>query len=436
MSAANKAVPKSWTRLAEIYNDVENYPLLSDVAGALGTTPNAVNKMACRIRMARGKGAHIPFLITRNSPMSESAEKFHPEWDADDCIAELLRIVRANPDRYISRNDFRVESQISEATWTRYFGTFQEFKRQAGVMPSRQVHQLEKHVAKHASVDHYRRIGQERSQLGDRYLRRDSSRYKTIVFGSDLHDKEVDPFFLHVFVDACRRARPDVVSFVGDVFDLPEFGKYGVDPREWDVVGRIQAAHNIFHLVREACPSAQIDLIEGNHEARLLKHLADASPAMRAVLSDLHGMSIAKLLGLDQFQMNYVAQGDLAAYTRRDGQHELEKNYRIYFDAVLAHHFPHARNMGMPGVNGHHHRHQVWPMFNPMFGAYEWHQMGCGHQRQASYCEGEKWHMGFAICHVDTLTRSTVFEYVPVTDHAIVGGQWYHRDEIVRAARK
>jgi hypothetical protein len=30
---------------------------------------------------------------------------------------------------------------------------------------------------------------------------------------------------------------------VGDIFDLPEFGKYGVDPREWDVVGRIKFAH-------------------------------------------------------------------------------------------------------------------------------------------------------------------------------------------------
>jgi hypothetical protein len=84
--------------------------------------------------------------------------------------------------------------------------------------------------------------------------------------------------------------------------------------------------------------------------------------------------------------------------------------------------------MNMPGVNGHHHRHQVWPHFNPMFGAYEWHQMGCGHKRDASYCAGEKWHMGFMIAHIDTQTKQVVSEYIQVTDLAVVGGRFYHRE--------
>lgn len=149
-------------------------------------------------------------------------------------------------------------------------------------------------------------------------------------------------------------------------------------------------------------------------------------------------MTVSKLLGLDQYEINYVARGDLAAYTQRDHTKELEKNYRIYWDCFLAHHFPHARNMGLPGVNGHHHKHQVWPMFNPIYGAYEWHQLGAGHQRSAEYCEGEKWHTGFAIVHVDTATRAVNIEYIPVTDMAIVGGRWYHRtkEEMTEAARK
>jgi hypothetical protein len=178
-------------------------------------------------------------------------------------------------------------------------------------------------------------------------------------------------------------------------------------------------------------------LLEGNHEFRLLRHMADATPALRAVLSDLHGFTVGKLLGLEEFEINYVAGADLAAYNKRDIGQELANNSRIYWDTLHMNHFPDARNMGMPGSNGHHHKHIVWPMFNPIYGAYEWHQLGSGHKRSASYCNGEKWHNGFAIWHVDTLTRATVCEYVPVTDFAVVGGKFYQRtpDELQPGTR-
>jgi hypothetical protein len=84
--------------------------------------------------------------------------------------------------------------------------------------------------------------------------------------------------------------------------------------------------------------------------------------------------------------------------------------------------------MGLPGVNGHHHKHVVWSEFNPVYGAYEWHQLGAGHKRSASYCEGEKWHLGFTIVNIDTHTRSVNFDYIPITDFAVSGGEWYYRN--------
>jgi hypothetical protein len=195
------------------------------------------------------------------------------------------------------------------------------------------------------------------------------------------------------------------------------------------VVGRINFAHDkILGPTRAAAPDAQIDFVEGNHEARLLKHLADESPALRAVLADLHGWTVPKLLGLDKFQINYVAKADLAAFTKRDFEKELAQNYKIYFNAFVVHHFPHAREWKMPGVNGHHHKHITWPSFTPQFGAFEWHQLGCGHKRAASYCEGEKWHMGFDIVHIDTQTGATQHDYVTVSDFAVAGGKMYYRE--------
>jgi hypothetical protein len=658
---------------------------------------------------------------------------------AQDCIDTFKDLATKGP---VTRDLYRKESGIPESVWEYHFGTFAELKRAAGATPTLAVTRVANAVAKHTAAARFEPLNKERQDFGDKYLRTDPGRYKTIVVASDLHDKEIDPFYLRVFLDTVKRVNPDVVSLGGDVFDLPEFGRYTIDPREWDAVGRIKFAHeNIFKPLREAAPDAQIDLIEGNHECvstdtqiltdhgwifaesvvggmykvasfdlatqhitfnkpvataidtnrdlyrvettykdeiitdnhsmiydgkrvplidlleegmdgskfanaimdkveqpihmdenivqfacwlmthgvirttegpfkywvsfkvnkrmerrikavvqsisgvkwiktakgvevegpalasiletitglesipdvtrytyvpnwfknltigygqivaremtwgstqafmsahtsyyngynhkmgedlqwffvtrgipcsmrylplnqyiltfneeggverwrgksvnvskrgngkvisiqtkdgtlitrrggkinftgncRLVKHLADFSPATRALLSDLHGMTIGDLFGLPKFQINYVAKADLKSFTDRDHKKELENNYRIYYDTFMVHHFPHARHMGVPGVNGHHHSHVVWPMYNVHMGEYEWHQLGAGHKRKASYCEGERWHNGFAIVHIDTLTKTANIEYIPITSFAVVGGKMYVRE--------
>jgi len=417
----------------KVYNDHETYPSMADVAEALGISIKTVRNKAGMLRNLAKSDPTAPKLIMRanvnDNPMSEDSSKFMEHWTAEDCMNELRRIAEIDPEKVVTRNYFRNHSSISESTWNRYFGTFEEFKRQAGIKLSRQQHAHERAIAKHASVDHYRRINIERQDWADKYVRENGNRFKTMLICSDLHDVEIDLFYLRVLIDTAKRTQPDVIVLAGDIFDLPEFGKYSVDPREWNVVGRIKFAHEqILQPLREACPNTQIDFIEGNHEARMLRQLADATPALRAVLSDLHGFTISKLLGLDRYEINYIAKADLAAFTKRDFERELASNYKIYFDTVLIHHFPHARNMGLPGVNGHHHRHQVWSEFNPIYGAYEWHQLGAGHKRSASYCEGERWHNGFVMVNVDTETKATNFDYVSVTDFAVSGGKFYYRN--------
>lgn len=362
-------------------------------------------------------------------PLSETLIPKEKEGTREECIEDLRRIAIANPEISIGRNYYRVNGKFAESVWSGWAGTFEEFKRQAGLKLSRQQHSLERAIAKHASVDHYRQLTVDRKDYGSAYLKDGAGRFKTMMVCSDLHDVEIDQFYLRVWLDTVARVQPDIIVYNGDVFDLPEFGKYGVDPREWDVTNRIKYVHEkIFAPTRKAAPGAQNDFIEGNHEARLLRHLADATPALRAVLSDLHGFTIPKLLGLDAFEINYVAKADLGAFTKQDFAKQLANNYKVYYGAFICHHFPHARKMGLPGVNGHHHSHQVWPCYSPVYGAYEWHQLGSGHKRSASYCEGEKWHNGFDIVHIDTHTRSTTHDYVTVTDHAVAGGKWFYRE--------
>jgi hypothetical protein len=364
---------------------------------------------------------------TKVVPLSEDQKRFREDWTKEDCIAELRSIAEAHPDQVISRNFFRVHSHISESTWNRFFGTFQEFKRQANIVLSRHAHRLEREIAKHASVDIQREMNVDKAGWEDKYLKPNGKRFKTVLVCSDVHDKECDPFYRRLFVETASRVQPDVIFFNGDIFDLPEFSKHLQDPREFDVVGRITWVHAFLAELREVCPDAEFIFIEGNHEFRLMRHLAEQSPAIKVVLSDLHGFTVPKLLGLDKFEVNYIARADLTAWNEKDIKDQLRKNWHILWNSVVGHHFPEGRDMGYPGWNGHHHKHIVWPFYSPMFGPSEWHQLGSGHKREASYCAGEKWGLGFLMAHVDTQKLSSQFEYTQVRDHCVIGGRWYER---------
>lgn len=361
-------------------------------------------------------------------PLSEDPQKFK-DWGPEECIQELKRIAEAEPERVITRNYFRNVSRCSESTWNQHFGTFGEFKSAAGVTLSRPAKRLEAQIARHASLDRIRQTSLERLGYAGTYKRPNRNRFKTAIVATDIHDVNCDPFFWRVLVDSIRRIGPDNVTLGGDTFDLPEFGKYDVDPRTWDPVGRIKNVHKKLADIRAAAPNAQIDMLEGNHEFRLLRHLAEATPALKTILSELHGFTVPKLFGLDDYEVNYHAAGDLAVFNSQDLNRELKKNYLIHWDAVLVHHFPAGRQMGIPGCHGHHHAHIVWPHFSQRYGASEWHQLGAGHRRSAEYCDAQKWSNGFLVLHVDSHTLRSNFEYVEVRDIAVVGGKYYQRRE-------
>jgi predicted MPP superfamily phosphohydrolase len=361
-------------------------------------------------------------------PLSEVAiPKLH-DGTKEEVLHDIRTMAEANPERVISRNYYRVHGQYSESTWSQYFGTWMEAKRQAGIMLTRQQHNLEKQIAKHASVEHYKAMNTERRSYGDTYDKPNSKRFKQVVIVGDLHDRNVDTFYMDVLIDTLDRVKPDIIILNGDIFDLPEFSKYFVDPREWDVVGRIKFVHEqILSRIRKVCPDAQIDFLEGNHEFRLLRHLSDATPALRAVLNDLHGFTVSTLLGLDKYQINYVAKGDLSVYNLTDIHKQISKNYKVYFDSFIVSHDTSAKNLGYPGVNGHHHKTVIDSMYNEHFGAYNWIQSGCGHKLDAEYCH-PRWQQGFIIATCDTETRRTVFDTATFSENfAVVGGAYYER---------
>lgn len=368
------------------------------------------------------------------TPLSENERQFQ-KWTKKQCVDHLRQIQKKNPDMFITRNWFRHHSHISDSTWNRHFGTFQEYKRSAGVTLTRHQGRVEKQIARHAGHDEIEKFTNEKLSYIGKYEKPMKTRFQTVIACSDVHDEFCDPFWRRVFLDTVERIQPEILILNGDIFDLAEFSKYNQDPRDWDITKKIRIALDFIRDCRECAPNAQIDFIEGNHEFRLFRHLAEATPALKTVLADLHGFTIPKLLGLDEFEINFTGCADLKAWTERDIKKEVNRNYKIYFDgAFLACHYPDRRRLGMSGIGGHHHKHEVWPIRNAWGHSGEFHQMGSGHYKAADYADGEIWHLGFMIIHVDTKTKNTNFEYVPLTDHAVVGGQWYVRtkpEEIV-----
>jgi len=124
-----------------------------------------------------------------------------------------------------------------------------------------------------------------------------------------------------------------------------------------------------------------------------------------------------------------VARADLKTMTKTNVVREVSKNYEVFHNCFLVDHFPSGKNKGLPGVNGHHHKHLVTSLYSHNYGSYEWHQLGSGHRRQAEYCAGEQWNMGFMTVHVDTKEELPQMEYHFVGDFAVVHGKHYLRGE-------
>lgn len=372
------------------------------------------------------------------SLLSERSKKFDEFATEDDCIEDLRRVQEDNEARNITRNIYREEGKYSDSTWNQFFGTFQEFRRKAGLELTRHQHQLERHIAKHASIDHYREFYEtEVLPYFDKYKKESPHPHhiKTILAMSDLHDKECCEFSLSVFVDQCKRKQPDVIVLNGDIYDMLEFGKYTTDPRHWDIEGRFKFVRDrVFKPLREFCPNAQIDFIAGNHEMRLVRLLADATPNVRILLSDVMDIQFKDIFGLDEFQINWASKFDLAAYTNADMKNEIKKNYRIYYDVFCFSHIPDERLKKMYGSNGHHHKGRIESYTNvdPITNLEKqttWSQTPGMHVKDAEYLGNiSGWNTGFLEVQVNLKTQEAI-QHVRFTHDSwtVIDGVVYER---------
>lgn len=364
--------------------------------------------------------------------MSERTKK--ADWSAskEDCIEDLRQVQKEYPDSFISRNFYRVNGKYSDSTWNQHFGTFAQFRRSADLELSRSQQHLEKKIARHAHLDVYREFytSEVAPWVGKYERKHDNGRIKTLVIGSDFHDVESDEFVLSVFLDTVKRVQPDVIVLNGDVFDMYELSRYDQDPREFRIKERYDfVRERIFKPLREIAPDTQIDFIVGNHEQRMLKLLADRTPAMK-VLIDLMGITFSQLLGLDEWKINLISKNDFAAYSSKEMHEEVKRNYRRYFDTVVVHHFG-DEQYALSSVGGHTHKPKMTTMANEAVGPVWQITTGAICKIDASYHEQKvNAQNGFAIVHIDTYERSAVAENILFgKKFTVVAGKYYFRKE-------
>lgn len=136
-------------------------------------------------------------------------------------------------------------------------------------------------------------------------------------FERDMRDNRLNPFHdrlaLDVAMQISKAIEPDVVIWLGDMLDLPDFtDKFLRRPGfYWTVQSAIIDAHWWLNKFRQAAPNARHYLIEGNHDKRIEKAILERL----AVAYDLRSadqldrpptLSIPGLLALDQLNVEYV----------------------------------------------------------------------------------------------------------------------------------
>jgi hypothetical protein len=382
--------------------------------------------------VAEEKKRKIP--LNELALLSEKQKKFDPNATQDDCVKDLRKVQHLHPTKSISRNFYRVSGKYSDSTWNQFFGTFLEFRRQAGLELTRNQHKLERQIAKHASLDVYREFYAAEVLPYHRKFDLNKSkpgRFKTVLTGSDFHDEEADPFVLGVFIDTAERLQPNVICLNGDVFDNYEFSRFSQDPRLIRIKDRFEfVKHRIFAPLRAKCPNSQIDLIIGNHEYRILKLLADKTPAVRVLLADVMGLTLSDVFGLDQYQVNLVAKLDLAAFSNPDVKDELKENFEVYYNIYVATHIKDV-SLGLSGTSGHTHRPDLETFTNVPMGKCSWVNTGAIAKCNAEYIEGmDKAQNSFVIAMLDTLKNRVTQNHIMIPDDcALVEGKLYYRTE-------
>jgi len=151
---------------------------------------------------------------------------------------------------------------------------------------------------------------------------------ETSVVISDHHCPHEDRVFHALFCQYIEDEQPDRIEINGDLLDfadisrhrqIPATGPGGPNDYNNTVNECLQAAFNVLHDYRLACPNAHIRLKFGNHDCRLYYSLLDNLKGLydiTAANSEVPALSLRNLLHLDELHIELVEKEWDKAKTR------------------------------------------------------------------------------------------------------------------------
>ena len=331
-------------------------------------------------------------------------------------IADLRRVFE-HPDNPFkgfaaSRARYRQLGHYPEVFVVDFFGTHEEFQRAAGLRDDRNTSRTKLKIARLNTAMQVAEYARKHvTRWTGLYEKAAGRKHLEVLIGSDFHSYFVDPFALDVLIDTAKMVQPDIVVLNGDVFDFPQISRHRQLPGHFTL--NLQAEidfgrEKIIRRVREACPGAQIDLVIGNHEFRLVNYLADTAPA----LASLRTIEFNRLLEIEDLEINLVCRSSFLSPTKADRKRDQQENWNVIGGCFITTHGTsiakfaaeaQMRRFQMSGTSGHTHRPQIITDNALGTGPLSWMStpMMASHAVGRDYVpEPSQWNMGFGLVSI------------------------------------
>lgn len=325
-------------------------------------------------------------------------------------LDDLLR-VKDHPENNsivtpVSRRCYRDLGHFPEILVQDFFGNHAEFLRAAGLSDLRNTAHSQNRSAKLHSEQAISQFAKENVvRYHGAYQKPLKRSHVEGLVCSDVHSWHADPFARYSFMRAVEMVQPDVIVVNGDLVDFPSISSHPKLPGHFhlNLQQEIDWARDFLRDLRERASDATIFYVIGNHEARLVRYLADTAPA----LASLRSLNFNDLFGLQEFEISLVCRQSFLAPSRRARKKDVAENWVVIADCYVATHgvatakLASEREMlrfNMSGTSGHTHRPQVYYHNTLGTGPISWMTtpMLCHHSDGRDFVTGpSSWGMGF-----------------------------------------
>lgn len=235
-----------------------------------------------------------------------------------------------------------------------------------------------------------------------------------VVFVPDTHFPYQHDEHLASALRFIRRVKPHRVVHLGDLLDFHSLSRFNQEQERLDELqNEVDEANVFLRALRNAAPDAKIDLIQGNHDIRLARYVAENARA----LTSLRALEFKRLLHVQENGIRLHEPHGLL----------LRKNFLATHGVKVTKTAAklNAQSMGVNGISAHTHRLSRYRQngYQPL----EWVEAGTLSRLDPPYVIGvPDWQAGMAIGHFSTKTDSFVVDLIQVMDGKFLyGGKSY-----------